>query len=234
MLGREEDSTLNNVSWSLVFELRISLMFPLYYIAKNTPPITQVLFAAGCITFTQMFFTLFKIMQTPYYDTNVIDGMIITVHFVTFFFCGAVLAIHRDRVKFLVRQLPSAIKFVCAIAALALMTRVNDFISCVGSAMIIALSISLKADRFNPLVGVPQLWLGKISYSLYLVHLPIIIGSYYLLSTRTSAFVAVVIGVGLSFFVAPLFHFLVEKPSQQIGRSIASLLEAEAIPRPKN
>ncbi len=70
-------------------------------------------------------------------------------------------------------------------------------------------------------------WLGTISYSLYLVHLPIIIVLKHVLGDLRSAPVHTQIGVGVAFLVlllpaSRLTYRFVELPLQRVGRRLAA------------
>src|SRR5690606_24647298 len=64
----------------------------------------------------------------------------------------------------------------------------------------------------------PLQWLGTVSFSLYLMHEPIVV-SVATLTPPTVAGVLVVLAVGIpaSFGVAVLFHRVVERPSQHLA-----------------
>ncbi|MFZ7088790.1 acyltransferase family protein [Curtobacterium sp. RRHDQ10] len=65
----------------------------------------------------------------------------------------------------------------------------------------------------------PLQWLGRVSFSLYLVHFPIVVGIAFLFPADqrwTAAFVA----VALSLVVAQGMYIAVERPSQRIARTV--------------
>jgi peptidoglycan/LPS O-acetylase OafA/YrhL len=63
----------------------------------------------------------------------------------------------------------------------------------------------------------PVQWLGKVSFSLYLVHVPILITLFFGMGDEW-AWVSVPLGLLLSFAAAALFHRFVEAPSQRISQ----------------
>ena len=73
----------------------------------------------------------------------------------------------------------------------------------------------------------PVAWLGTISFSLYLVHEPIIVSVSSLVGgSLRGAVVTAVVGIALSFLVAAVFHRVVEAPSQQLARTVGRRLTA--------
>ncbi len=67
----------------------------------------------------------------------------------------------------------------------------------------------------------PLLWLGKVSYSLYLVHIPVIMVTTIVLGKFISMKVAFVIAIVLSLFAAGLAYKLVEVPAIHWGKKIS-------------
>jgi peptidoglycan/LPS O-acetylase OafA/YrhL len=68
-------------------------------------------------------------------------------------------------------------------------------------------------------------WLGKISFSLYLVHVPIIIAVSYIVGPKRFALAAAV-SIVASFVVAALFFRFVEGPAHRLARRVGRGAEA--------
>jgi peptidoglycan/LPS O-acetylase OafA/YrhL len=67
----------------------------------------------------------------------------------------------------------------------------------------------------------PCLWLGRLSYSLYLVHFPILFTVASLVYTISrSAALAALIGIPLSFAVAVGFELLIDRPAISLSRKV--------------
>jgi peptidoglycan/LPS O-acetylase OafA/YrhL len=67
----------------------------------------------------------------------------------------------------------------------------------------------------------PVRWLGTVSFSLYLVHEPILVSVSSLVGgSRTGTVVTLVAAVVLGLAVAAVFHRLVEVPSQRLARAV--------------
>ncbi|HEX4443057.1 MAG TPA: acyltransferase [Galbitalea sp.] len=89
-----------------------------------------------------------------------------------------------------------------------------------------ALGLVACAVGFGPVVSglstrVPQ-WLGKVSFSLYLTQLPILIALVYLLGDNNWALVGV-IGIPVDLGVAYLFFRFVEAPSHRLAQQVGRL-----------
>jgi len=72
----------------------------------------------------------------------------------------------------------------------------------------------------------PLLWAGKISFSLYLVHEPILVAASYLFPDSRAAMAAAALG---SIAVAWLFWFVIERNAHLLSKRIRSR-ELAALP----
>lgn len=68
----------------------------------------------------------------------------------------------------------------------------------------------------------PMQWLGSVSFSLYLVHAPILASLCYLLGAD-QWWLACLIGMPLSLGAAALFHALVERQAQDLARQVGDI-----------
>ncbi|MCZ2822320.1 acyltransferase [Modestobacter sp. VKM Ac-2977] len=75
----------------------------------------------------------------------------------------------------------------------------------------------------------PVQWLGTVSFSLYLVHEPVLVSVSSLVGgSRTGVAVTLLVGMPLAFLLAVVFHRLVEAPSQRLARVVGVRLGAPA------
>ena len=94
----------------------------------------------------------------------------------------------------------------------------SDYLMGVGALAVIALAI---ASRNSPLLSSPPLhWLGEVSYSLYLVHLPIMLACLKWLSPSLSLGACLLIALPIVFVASHLFNLLVEKPANRLGKRV--------------
>ena len=100
-----------------------------------------------------------------------------------------------------------------------------------GALLLVALSLSDRRAA-AVLAGRLPLWLGRISYSLYLVHLPILLATVHLLRGRLPLLVELALAVTVSLAAAEILHRAVERPSMWLGRRLASLIQPIAADRP--
>ncbi|MEH7131463.1 hypothetical protein V7103_25185, partial [Neobacillus drentensis] len=101
---------------------------------------------------------------------------------------------------------------------------VNEYAVVAGSILIIIISISSKVvQRF--LLASPLRFLGKISYSLYLYHLPILFSLIYLFYKLIPFWLIVLIAFPLTIFFANFAWIYIEKPSIKFGKALISKIK---------
>jgi peptidoglycan/LPS O-acetylase OafA/YrhL len=67
-------------------------------------------------------------------------------------------------------------------------------------------------------------WLGTRSFSLYLVHEPIVVAVAFLLGAKPPLILVLLIGVPVAFLIADAFCRLVERPSHRLARRVGRLV----------
>lgn len=202
--------------WSLVYEWRVSIIFPLVVAAfLNAPKIVS----AVVISLTVM------VAKTLFWQQTQFDWIFSTTFYGSFFLAGAAIARYQTTIAdFLdrwavLRYAIFAVVFYWVSVKFQLSGYENYLNMGVMAALFIAATVS---DR--PLQRVlsvrPLLFLGRISYSLYLWHF-IVIGALF---RALDGFNPVLIGalcVITSILVAVVMHRLVEVPSIKMGRAIS-------------
>ncbi len=242
-LGNIRSAAINNVIWSLIQELRISLIFPFVCVLvarlslKANVAFCFLLTAAGGSN------NLFQFQipngnYTTYFDT---------LRFLSIFIFGALLAKHREACMAFFTRLPLAKKALflvlslfcytysdLAVSSLArfLLSSANEFTligeygAALGTIGIMTVSMgSTKAARF--LTNRIFLFLGKISYSLYLCHLPVLVACIYLLDAILPIGYIYLVSFPAVLAVSALFWYLVERPSMEMGRKLAAKINAK-------
>jgi peptidoglycan/LPS O-acetylase OafA/YrhL len=109
-------------------------------------------------------------------------------------------------------------------------TLVSDAFGClapVGAAGLVLCAIVFRPARSGLSTRAPQ-WLGKVSFSLYLTHLPILVALVYLFGDQNWGLVALV-GIPVSLVIAYFFHRFVEAPSHRLAKRIGSVASAVSV-----
>jgi peptidoglycan/LPS O-acetylase OafA/YrhL len=225
---------IDTSTWSLVHEMRISLVFPLlaWFVNRSNWMVSLGLGALGSALFaltwfntsaTGSFLGYFTIHQTAYYAA--------------FFILGAVLAKHRQVVTEKLKASSTLTKCALLVASIVLFNWRWEFPSCVipgldsnfctdwaaawGSATLMMLSLSSR--RLAAVLSLPAcLWLGRVSYSLYLIHVVVLLTLVHTLGYWIPLPIAVAMVPLLSLLGAAVLHRWVEVPSMQLGRRLTS------------
>jgi peptidoglycan/LPS O-acetylase OafA/YrhL len=230
MAGDGRDG-LDPVIWSLVHELRIALLLPvLLWIGRRH----WVALLAGSLA-VQWLAAPFGIDAAtgaacrtwlscrPYWGSSLGDSFLVSTYFIVFFVLGIGIALHRARLGALLARLPVWAAPALLVAALGLLSGLpaaDDLVFGAGAGLLILLA--LEGPGFGRALGIAPLpWLGRISYSLYLIHLPVFLAVIYGLPA-VPAGLRVALLVPLSLLAAWLFHRAVEAPAQELGRLLTT------------
>lgn len=222
MTGLRPDMQLDGVMWSLVHEMRVSLIIPAlvalflwrFWVGAMVVAATSLL---ALITATQIG------LWNPWQGVSIFASGLQTLFYLFPFAVGIVVAIWRTRLTAMLRR-----HLLLAIALGGVMMLWRHFINSYGfsdwlvsllaaGAILVALEFS-AVDR--ALLSKPLQWFGRVSYSLYLVHLPILLALLHGLAGTTSVQVAVLTAIPCSFLAALLLNTFVEQPAARLGRSI--------------
>ncbi|MCB5274771.1 hypothetical protein BJG92_02308 [Arthrobacter sp. SO5] len=217
-------STINIPLWSLKWEVAFSLLFPAY------------VFLA--VRWRRLWFLKIGVALLLAVVGAVQD--LEWLSYLPIFLIGAVLGVERERIGELIRSLPRFVWLLVAAAGLFLanaewispdkpITGVRAVVTA-GAVLLVLLFVYCQSAKRLGDTGVAQ-WLGRVSFSLYLVHLPIILAGVTLLRS-VSLPLALAVSVAASFAAAGLFHRYVEQPAQRLsiaaGRAVGRRIRRDA------
>lgn len=227
--GLERDLALNSPSWSLVYELRVAILLPILcvLVARNRGATLLAaalaawladlaLAASGPTTLAERNYQAFASLDL---------SLLGTLYHLPAFLLGAALAETLKRVPSRLERLGPIGAAGAFALAWAMMWFPNDAVVAFGAALLVALAAtnpSATAILRRP----TALFLGRISYSLYLVHLPWLYGAMLIFGGVVGPLPALLVGVAGAPALAALFARLVEKPSQAMGRHISQGIAA--------
>ena len=220
MMNRPQDVSLDSVVWSLAYELRISLIIPLllalavFVGTKMFLAITLVLAIS-----TEIWLRYFGIESGAYHNEDWIGAVLTTVHYVPFFCIGLAISTNLKQFTAFFVALPVYASIGLWLVAGATLTQYSDYICASGAVLIIGLVLSsprISAALDRPVLG----WLGRVSYSLYLFHLPLLLTAVHLFHDTIAPAVYMPITILVSFVVAELAYRFIEAPSINWGRTL--------------
>lgn len=224
-LGNYDYYAFNTAFWSLVYEMRISLIFPflcLFVIRIGWP--RAVLLAAG-----------FGLSSVFLRFVGVAGQTTETFKYAAFFVVGILLAQYALSIRQLVARIPKAGRFGAILLSLLLYAQAHLFPGAIKDSLIlIGASGIIVAGLSEPMLSRALNWpifqfLGRISYSIYLLHGTILFILVYIFFGHVPLgwlFLPLLICVLIA---STAFYYLVEKPSMQLGRRLAKALGPKKI-----
>ncbi len=216
MTGTEPDTSLINVLWSLVVELRISFLFPfLFFLTRKRTWIST--FGLVAMYFLFRYFVMMSGNYVPFFNKNWVEALE-NIGYYTPFFIAGILA--RENIDFL-RKWVGKLHWSLVILALLIAIRLEesgvDFQIGMGAFLMIVLCVC--SPFLRGALSVPPIeWLGKVSYSLYLIHLTLLATVFHLFYGKVNSYLlsgGVIVG---SLLLADIFYRLVEAPSIHLSR----------------
>jgi peptidoglycan/LPS O-acetylase OafA/YrhL len=214
---------LDSVMWSLVHELRISFIFPLLALCVSR---NWRLALAGS---TLISVAAFLVERHHPLDWT-FDPMS-TSSYLYLFAAGATLAKHAQDARDRIGRFPGWLQLLLWVVALRLVTvPVESHLSLAtgaGAVLLIALAFGTpSADRLLS-TNACCTWLGRVSYSLYLVHFPILLTWVHLMHGRLPLSAIFLLTIVSSLAAAELMNRFVERPTIALGRKLAALPAAQ-------
>jgi len=235
MVANFNVAKLDPVVWSLVHEMRMSLVFPIVYLLLRKFDSVAIVTASLAVAIA-VFFYLRWTATTP--DTV---GLWNTLTQQIYFVAGAAIAHSAMPVRRFYCRLPDVPRWSIFLVALILYA---DCLPLVGHAGFIDLSAwtplhqvgqmgillgavwiviaTISSPRLKGLLNTPLLGeLGRISYSLYLLHYIVLLGAINALGRSWTPFEIALLAGPLAFVAAYAANRLVEEPSNRFGRRLA-------------
>ena len=212
MLGHH--NWFDNPVWSLNHEMRISLLLPVLVL-----PLIRYGWPAAALGTLALYAAAGVITRTFgwHYPAAEIAA---SLRFAAFFVLGAWLAGIAPRIAACPEPWrPLASWAALILGLLTIWAWREPAAHATGSALVITACLIPGAIQ-STLLGPTPRTLGRISYSLYLIHLPLILTLVCLLTPRIPLPAIGLAGLALAIPAAMLFHRTVEAPAQRLGRRL--------------
>jgi peptidoglycan/LPS O-acetylase OafA/YrhL len=217
--------SLDVVMWSLAHEARISLIFPIIalWVTKS--------WRAACITLFVVAFASNYVVV--YHPVGWIYDPFQTTQYLFLFAGGASVALYAGAIRDYLAKVHVSFRIALWVAVGGVTVAQTPVIGNLADCAAILLVGLCFADpvAVRILSHGPFVWLGRISYSLYLVHLPILIGLLHVCYGKIPLAATLAIALVLIVVVSDLSYRLVERPSLLLGRRLASLVGGASAPR---
>ena len=231
-IGIRQSISLDGPIWSLIIEMRVSLIFPLLvlYIRRFG--------LAGLAVALVVAFVCAKGQVALGENTAGLVGeslagtLLLTGRYTVMFLLGVMLAARLDRIREAFLQIPPMFlaMIFCAMVCIWMVvayTRVMEphrgFLDVFSGIFTLYMIISCVAfPKVSAMLsGRVCLWLGDISYSLYLIHLPVLMSMFYLLYGHVSLIWIIALSFPAMLIAGHLAHCWIELPSMNLGRKLA-------------
>ncbi|NYF53884.1 acyltransferase family protein [Tunturiibacter gelidoferens] len=240
-LGIYNWQQFNFVIWSLIIEMRISIIFPLlaYFILRLRTRIALLLALALSLT------TFLVVLFHP--DADQTTGLLRTVHYTAFFIFGILLARHLKTISARFRSLPVTIRFGIAALSFALYNfsvpflwnfrrpwtmTATEWLVAAGAIGFIVVGLNAPPVQRFLLSSIPR-FLGRVSYSLYLIHVPVLLALTFSLRNTLSPWVQFPLYLAATLLLAWLFCLCVEEPfirqGQRLGKKKPATLHEPSL-----
>jgi peptidoglycan/LPS O-acetylase OafA/YrhL len=243
-------ATINGVTHTLIWEIRVSLLFPLIIVPIMRWGVRGALAVFGCLV------ALIVGLQLAYGDISGVGNLLIsakhqriplklaielqwTAYYACFFVFGSLIAARLREIRLFFSRAGSWLGFVLLGAGLLVFQghwsqwhAVQELMVAVGSVLILCAALAPGGVEKMLLKKFPR-YLGRLSFSLYLVHVPVILALTILTRGALSLPLLILIVVPVSIALADVFDRLVTAPSANLGHRLTRVRdEARLAPQP--
>lgn len=225
ILGVNSSAT-NTVVWSLVYEMDISLMFPLFMLIILKLQSRWVLL--GCLFLT--------IITHNFIGNTTIQNLSL---YSSMFVCGALLARHQEKIRESFTKLNYVQRLLVLLVAFAFYmygiifesidaihtTLIDGAMTTIGSLLIISICLSSRTAK-NILMMRYVHFIGKISYSLYLYHVIVLLTFIHLFYDSVPLLMILLISAVVTLILSAASYRWIELPSIQCGKLLVEKLNS--------
>lgn len=232
-LGDFNTNLFNGPIWSLVHEMRISIIFPFLIMALLRLSIKQNIIIAGFLSVVGYGLTILTEGSSV--------SHFITLHYVSMFIFGALLAKHIESIMKFFKSLKVTHGLILFSVGTLLLSYdywllpkvkilhigiISDWVSALGAIVLISCALGIPKIE-SLLLTKPLLFLGKISFSLYLYHFVVLLTMLHAFDNILPTWITALISIVISFVIASIMYVLVEKPSIKLGNKLVKRMRTE-------
>ncbi|WP_406857036.1 acyltransferase [Alsobacter sp. KACC 23698] len=232
--GYPLDATrLDPPMWSLIMEVRASLLFPALFFFVWRFGLASV--AAGLI----VAFLCVR-LKTSLGDPSTVDArdligtLLLTGRYLVFFLMGIACALRLDDLRAIYGKLTPALHVAACGAGVLIATMLaisgkasgGSAYLFYGCSAVYVISGCLFSQGASRLLQRPwPSWLGQVSFSLYLIHWPVILTAFYIVAPRIGAGPALILAFPMVLLAAHGMERWVERPTHNLGKWCARRLD---------
>ena len=216
LMASAGDNYIDTPVWSLVVEMHISLLFPLLILALMQSETLTLAMA-----FALALLGDWGVQQDPGNHIHpFLTSFATSASFLWLFVIGAMMARHRQALTAFAKRTPVVLQILFLAGALVSLNAIWQFgagesyrfLEQAGAVALVACAAYMGWVQ-RLLDVAPLRWLGKISYSLYLIHFVVLFAVLYAFRPEVTLLRLVIAVPLLSIAAAALLHRFVEVPS---------------------
>lgn len=231
-IGVRQSISLDGPIWSIIIEMRVSLIFPLLVLYVRRFGLAGVAVALVFAFVCAKAQTALGENTAGLVGESLAGTLLLTGRYIVMFLLGVMLAARLDRIKERFLQAPPMLHamifggmvFIWMVLtytqAMAPHRGYVDVFSGVFTLYLITSCVAFPKVSAM-LSGRVCLWLGDISYSLYLIHLPVLMSMFFLLYGHVSLIWIIALSFPAMLIAGHLMHYWIERPSMNLGRMLA-------------
>jgi len=209
---------LSTAYWSLRYEMEMSFVMPFLSRAIRRAG-TRVVILSGLATML-LFKVISHVAKLHLLDKHpIVMPIALTVLYGLCFVLGALLSLHRDAIGEWYKARSPGFK-ICGLIVTVVAFYSGDVLTILASAGIIVFALYSQVQHWLD-TPIPE-YLGRISYSLYLIHGTVLFALLILLVGRLPVWSIAVIFLVTALIAAHLFCVLVEEPALRLGKRITA------------
>lgn len=232
LMASNGNNYINTPVWSLVVEMHVSLIFPLLILALYRSE-SLTLAAAFALALFGDWAARIDPGGHPF-----LTSFATSASFLWLFIVGAMMARHRTQLMAAMARVPFVLQAALLAAALVSLNAIWQFgageqwrfLEQAGAVVLVA-SAAFMGWVQRLLDVAPLRWLGKISYSLYLIHFVVLFTVLYAFRAEVTLARVVVVVPILSIAAAAVLYRFVEVPSIAWGHRVSESQRARTAPR---
>ncbi|WP_186446162.1 acyltransferase family protein [Paenibacillus cremeus] len=232
-------SNLDNVVWSLVHEMRISFAFPFIMFL-----LVRMSWKKGIglgITLSVLSVVYSYVTKADFIGTELYASL----HYTAMFVIGALIAKYRNEISNKILHLHKKLRISLFFIGLILYlyvhpsfvlnkivhdlhpfyrTVIDTWFVALGASILIIFAIT--SSRISKILrNAIVKYIGKVSFSLYLSHLVVLLSCVHFLHNRLPLWGICIVVVIVTFIISSAMYYLVEKPAISLGRRLAKSLD---------
>ncbi|HDR7714718.1 acyltransferase [Bacillus albus] len=227
LVGKYNTDAYNGVIWSLVHEMRISMIFPLVLMVCLRKTLRGSLLSLFSFSICSVLILLL------FHSSLTLTSYALTLHYTVLFLLGALVAKYKENVIVFYSNRTKNEKIAWFLFAILLYMYegligeikllnnfiFRDYVIAISACLFVILSLSVSTLS-SLLRNKYLLYLGKISYSLYLYHIISLFSLIYMLHEILPLPIILIFSLVFSFILAMLSYIFVEKFAFRVGKYV--------------